>query len=201
MEGSMTVQGSVPLLLAVGKGLSALVILLFLAAVINVWKRGSFPSIAYGGLTLSPKRTRWVWFLVLLGAFGFGVNNEPLTTSTRTREADVIPASGTPSRTVGMTLPLPFYRFERHRTDVGGEIVREEVAESFVIPSPLLYALFAYLILVVVWNPDLGRQLRIHSIPTTLVVDPSGIVRHYHQGYGPGAGRQIQEEIEALLGP
>jgi len=55
--------------------------------------------------------------------------------------------------------------------------------------------------LVVAWSPDMGRRFRVTSLPTTLIVDPAGVVRHYHQGYGPGAGRQIQEEIEALLGP
>jgi thiol-disulfide isomerase/thioredoxin len=54
--------------------------------------------------------------------------------------------------------------------------------------------------LVVGWSPDLGRRFRVTSLPTTWIVDSTGTVRHYHQGYGPGSGRQIQEEIEALLG-
>jgi hypothetical protein len=54
--------------------------------------------------------------------------------------------------------------------------------------------------LVVGWSPDLGHRFRVTSLPTTWIIDAAGTVRHYHQGYGPGSGRQIQEEIEALLG-
>jgi hypothetical protein len=60
-----------------------------------------------------------------------------------------------------MTLPLPFYRYERERTYGDGELASEEILEGFLIPWPLLSGLIAYLLLVLRWNPENRWALRI----------------------------------------
>ena len=53
-----------------------------------------------------------------------------------------------------------------------------------------------------VWSPD-GKAAqaswRVKGIPSTFVVDQSGVVRHHHQGYRRGEGREIERQIRALL--
>jgi hypothetical protein len=161
VESRMILQGDISLLLTVGKALSALTIVVLLLAIWNVWRRKDFPSVAYGGISLSQKRLRWVWFLILVGAFGFGINEDPMAVATRTLEDEEAQAAATSFRTVTISLPFPFYRFDRERVYGDGELVNEEIQEGFVIPGPLLSALLAYLVLVVRWNSSSRLARRI----------------------------------------
>jgi hypothetical protein len=60
-----------------------------------------------------------------------------------------------------VTLPFPFYRYEREREYGGEELVSEEIQEAFVLPKPLLAALLAYLVLVVRWDSSTRLARRI----------------------------------------
>ena len=142
-----------PFLFPTAIGLSVLTVAFVLLALFDLWRRKDFPLVAYGGVTLTKRRMRWVWVLVLVGAFGFAVKEEPASTRSFFSEGlDAVKAAG-PSRTVTVDLPLPFYRYERARYFADGERVGEEGAEHVSIPWPLLSALFAYWVLVVRWNP------------------------------------------------
>jgi hypothetical protein len=157
----MSIQGQVPLLFLAGKVLSGITLLVFLLALVDIWRRRSFPELSYGGLSLSQKRLRVVWFLILLGAFGVGINEGPIAISTRSMEDADVAAAATSFRTVSVSLPLPFYRYERQRVFGDGTLVEEEVTEGFLIPWSLLSALVAYFVLVVRWNPDSKMARRI----------------------------------------
>ncbi|NNM03667.1 MAG: hypothetical protein HKO65_01085, partial [Gemmatimonadetes bacterium] len=138
-----------------------LAILLVLWAMWNVWRRKSLPEVAYGTISLSQRRLRWIWFLVLAGGFGFGVNEDPVVVSTLEMEdPEALDAAGS-TRVVSVGLPLPFYRFERQRVYGGEELLQEETLEGFVIPGPLISALVAYLILVIRWNSSSRLARRI----------------------------------------
>lgn len=53
-----------------------------------------------------------------------------------------------------------------------------------------------------VWSADGNAaqgSWRVKGIPSTFVVDQSGVIRHHHQGYRAGEGRVIEAEIRALL--
>ena len=150
--GGLMVEGNVPLVLMAGKVLSGVAVLLLLLAFWNVWRRESLPDVAYGGISLSTKRLRWIWVLVLAGGFALGVNEDPTVRSTRSMEDPEALASASDIRTVSINFPLPFYRFERERIFGAGELLSEQVLEGFVIPGPLISALLAYLILVVRWD-------------------------------------------------
>jgi hypothetical protein len=152
--------------------LSGVVLLLVLAALVNTWRRASFPGVAYGGVSLSNRRLRWVWFIVLIGALGLGVGEDLIVTQTDARE-DLPTLEGSPRlRTVSVTLPLPFYRYERERTYGDGVLIEEQVVEGLLIPWPLLYALFAFWILVVRWNPENRWAIRILQGRKGRFVDP-----------------------------
>ncbi|MGD2124310.1 MAG: hypothetical protein PVJ76_21450 [Gemmatimonadota bacterium] len=151
----------ISVLLTAGKVLSGVAILLSLLAIWNVWRRKGFPKVAYGGISLSQKRLRWVWFLILVGAFGFGINEDPIAVASHSTGGDREGVAISNSRTVTVNLPLPFYRFDRERVYEDGELVREEIQEGFVIPGPLLSALLAYLILVVRWDSSSRLARRI----------------------------------------
>ncbi len=156
--------GSLPdisVLLTVGKTLSGVATLLLLLAVWNVWRRRDFPTVAYGGISLSQKRLRWVWFLILIGAFGFGINEDPVALATQTMEDENAQTAASGFRTVSVSLPFPFYRFDRERVYGDGELVSEQVQEGFVIPGPLLAAFLAYLVLVLRWDSSSRLARRI----------------------------------------
>lgn len=157
-------EGSMPLLFGLGKVLSVVAVVLTLAALWSVWRRDSFPGVSYGRIYLSQKRLRWVWILVLVGAFGFGVNEDPIAVNTPPGEeveaAEGVEA-GIPTRIVSTTLPLPFYRYEREKAFEDGELVRDHIVEGFVLPWPLISALVAYFVLVVRWDPDRPLARRI----------------------------------------
>ena len=147
-------EGSVAQILLAGKVLSALALLVVLAAVVNVWRRRSFPGLAYGGIVLASRRIRWIWFLVLTGALGFGVNEDPILVSTRSMNDPEAADSAAVLKRVNLSVPLPFYSYRRERTFGDGVLVAEDVTEGFLVPWPLVSALFAYLVLVLVWNPN-----------------------------------------------
>ncbi len=157
----MSIQGQLPLLFVAGKILSAIMILVLLLAILDIWRRRSFPDVSYGGISLSQKRLRVVWFLVLIGAFGVGINEDPVAVSSQTMEDEEVAAVATTLKTVGVNLPLPFYRYERRRVYGDGALVGEEVVEGFLIPWSLLWGLLAYFVLVVRWDPASKMARRI----------------------------------------
>ena len=149
----LTLDSQIPYIFLVGKGLSVVTVALVLAAFVDIWRRKAFPKVAYGGITLTVQRMKWIWFLLLLGAFGFGVNEDPITTrSFSSGDLESAQAAG-PVRTISVDLPMPFYQYHRARHSVGGEVLAEEGWEEFGVPWPLLTALFAYWVLVLHWNP------------------------------------------------
>lgn len=149
----LTLDTEIPYIFLVGMGLSVVTVALVLAAFIDIWRRKTFPKVAYGGITLTVHRMKWIWGLTLLGAFGFGVNEDPITTrSFSSGNLEVAQAAG-PVRTVSVDLPMPFYQYHRARYSVAGEVLAEEGWEGFGLPWPLLSALFAYWVLVLHWNP------------------------------------------------
>lgn len=157
----MTIQGQIPLLFLAGKILSALMILFLLLTIIDIWRRRSFPGVSYGGISLSQRRLRMVWFLVLVGAFGVGIDEDPIAVSTRSLEDAELAAAATSFKTVGVNLPLPFYRYDRQRIYGDGALVEEKVVEGFLIPWSLLWGLLAYFVLVVRWDPESKKARRI----------------------------------------
>ena len=150
----ISLQGSFPLLLTVGKVLSVLAALLVVAAIWSAWRRAVFPDLSYGGISLSRKRLRWVWILILTGAFGFGINEDPVAISTQSWIDAEAAEAAEASRTVTTTLPAPFYRYERERIYGDGELVSDILLEGFVLPWPLISALVAYFFLVLRWKPE-----------------------------------------------
>ena len=148
-------EGSFPFLFPMGKVLSVITLILVVAAIWNVFRWKSFPGVAYGGVSLSPRRLRWVWFTALLAAFGFGINEDPVhELPTTLWEDPEAAAAATASRTVTVYLPLPFYSYDREKVYGDGELVRDHLVEGFVLPWPLISALVAYLVLVVRWKPE-----------------------------------------------
>jgi hypothetical protein len=154
-------QANIEILLTVGKALSALMLLVVLVAIVSVWRRRSFPSVGYGGVSLSYRRLRWLWVGILLGSTGLGIAEDPIASLTHTQEDPEVLEAASSLRNTGMTLPLPFYRYERERTYGDGELASEEILEGFLIPWPLLSGLIAYLLLVLRWNPENRWALRI----------------------------------------
>jgi thiol-disulfide isomerase/thioredoxin/tetratricopeptide (TPR) repeat protein len=53
--------------------------------------------------------------------------------------------------------------------------------------------------LVLAWDPDLGRALHLKSVPTTLLVDPQGMVQETRRGYKPGDGERMLDELRPHL--
>jgi hypothetical protein len=41
----------------------------------------------------------------------------------------------------------------------------------------------------------------VRAMPTTVVIDSAGMIVSVHQGYRPGDTRELEAEIEKLLGP
>jgi hypothetical protein len=157
----MSIQGQIPFLFVAGKVLSGVIILVLVLSIVDIWRRQSFPELSYGGVSLSQKRLRVVWLLVLIGAFGVGINEGPIAISTRSMEDAEIAAASKSFKTVSVNLPLPFYRYERERVYGDGVLVEEDIAEGFLIPWALLWALLAYVVLVVRWNPESRMARRI----------------------------------------
>lgn len=141
--------------LSVAQILSALALLALAAALVNLWRRREVPVFSYGSITLSQRRLKTLWLAFLLGALAVGSSNDPVIQATEDRGEAV--SSGVESgRTVtrSVTLPLPFYRYERTRRISEGIVVEEHVLEGLVLPWSFLWALLAYYVLVVRWNPE-----------------------------------------------
>jgi hypothetical protein len=148
-------------ILTIGIILSVVALLLVLVAVIDVWRRGAFPEISYGGITLSQKRLRWVWFLVLIGALIISTAEDPVVVQTTDQDHPELLEAAAATRQVTVTMPLPFYHYQRDRIYADDVLVSEHLSQGFQIPGSLLSALLAYLLLVVRWNPENRWALRI----------------------------------------
>jgi peroxiredoxin len=53
----------------------------------------------------------------------------------------------------------------------------------------------------VLWDPDgkVPAAYDIPTMPTSLVIDAKGLVRHVHSGYSAGDEKKLAAEVEALL--
>ena len=155
---------NIGMILLVGKILSVVSFLALGAAFINLWRRETLPEVSYGGLALSTRRLRWLWFTLLLGSMAMAASGDSGAIRSRTME-DLENEDGElrtgEARSTELSLPLPFYRYERFRSFRGGHMVEETVAEGVEVPVPFLTALIAYLVLVVRWNPENRWALRI----------------------------------------
>jgi hypothetical protein len=149
--------------LLVAKVLSALMLVVLVIALIDVWRRRAMPVISYGGLELSASRMRWIWFGLLVGSLGVAAAGDLLAIRSHSFE-DPVTEDGQPRAGAlvirQVQLPLPFYRYERVRQYKGQHLVEEEIVEGALIPWALISALFAYLVLVVRWNPESRWALR-----------------------------------------
>lgn len=151
----------VQVLLEVGKILSAVSVVVMGATLYSLWRRESVPGFSYGGVALSSRRIRWVWTGVLIGATALGAAEDPIARVTRTAGGPDVTDTPGEGRQSTLTVPLPFYRYERDRTYRNGQLTEEFVLEGFVIPWPFLTALLAYFFLVARWNPENRWALRL----------------------------------------
>lgn len=147
--------------LTIAMVLSLVVLLLVVVAIINVWRRETFPEISYGGITLTQRRLRWLWFVVIVASLGLVAAEDPVVYTAVDRDDPELREDAASVRTVKMAVPLPFYRYDRERVYADGELARELVGRSILIPRALLTTLLAYLLLVVRWNPENRWALRI----------------------------------------
>jgi hypothetical protein len=140
----------------VAKVLSAVTLLAFLAALVNLWRRPSVPPFSYGAITLSQRRLKGLWFAFLFGGLVVGSSNDPLVQHTEDRGEPLPASTEAPPNTTyfGVDIPLPFYRYERNARSVKGKVIEEHIVEGVVLPWSFLWALLAYYVLVVRWNPD-----------------------------------------------
>jgi hypothetical protein len=144
-----------------GKTFSAVALLVVLIVLLNIWRRSSFPGVSYGSISLSHGRLRWLWTSIIIGAVALGSAEDPIARLESTREDDERLAAAESRRQTSLTVPLPFYRYERQRIYADDEIAVDNTLEGFLIPWALLSALLAYLVLVVRWNPENRLALRI----------------------------------------
>lgn len=144
-------------IITVGLWLSVASLLLVAVIIWNVWRRPALPEAAYGGVALTTRRVRWLWTLALLGATALGSANDPVVRKAEDGHDPDVAAAAAPTaqrRTVSRSVPMPFYRYEREDVFLDGEPVAYHELRGFVLPGPLLWALLAYLFLVVRFNPD-----------------------------------------------
>lgn len=144
-----------------GKILSAIALLVVLAVLWNIWRRGSFPGVSYGSINLSHGRLRWLWTSIIIGAVALGSAEDPIARFENTSEDEELLAAADSRRQTSLAIPLPFYRYERQRIYADDELAVDNTFEGFLIPWALLSALLAYLVLVVRWNPENRLALRI----------------------------------------
>jgi thiol-disulfide isomerase/thioredoxin len=67
--------------------------------------------------------------------------------------------------------------------------------EAFLAAHPVAFP--------VLWDRGgrlLSDRLSVHRLPTTLVLDAGGVVRHAHLGYDAADEARIEREVRALLG-
>ena len=143
-------------LFLIAKILSGIALFVLLAVFVDLWRRPSVPPFSYGGVTLSQGRLKGLWFAFLVGALVVASNNDPIVRRTSDREGPETTSAevkATPMET-DLTVPLPFYHYERTARSVDGTVVEEHVAEGAALPWSFLWGLLAYYVLVVRWNPD-----------------------------------------------
>ena len=140
-------------LFPVGLALSVFCLLAFLWVLWRLWRTESFPVVSYGGVSMPHRRVRWLWFVVMTGALGLGVVQDPFMTSTITAE-ETEEVEGSDIVSTGFLVPLPFYRYERDKQYIGGVLVFDQRTTSLLIPWPLLVAFLAYFLLVLRWDPE-----------------------------------------------
>ncbi|GAO05034.1 TlpA disulfide reductase family protein [Anaeromyxobacter sp. PSR-1] len=66
--------------------------------------------------------------------------------------------------------------------------------EAFLAPAPVAFQ--------ILWDPGgtaLGERLDVQRLPTTLVIDRRGVVRHVHRGYDRAEGEKLDDEVRQLL--
>jgi hypothetical protein len=131
-----------------------------LAALLEGWRRAAVPGFSYGTMTLSQRRLKAVWFAVLVGALAVGSNNDPILRYSDDIEGPAVSDAGS-NTSYSLAIPLPFYRYERTSRWVGGAMAEEHVLEGLVLPWSFLWALVAYYVLVVRWNPESRLARRI----------------------------------------
>jgi hypothetical protein len=137
------------------KVLSGVALFTLVVELVNLWRRPSVPAFSYGTVTLSQRRLKAVWFAFLLGALVVGSSNDPILKSNEDSREPAPAATDAPSNVMSsVNLPLPFYRYERTARWVNGTLVEEHILEGVVLPWSFLWALLAYYVLVVRWNPD-----------------------------------------------
>lgn len=144
-------------IITAGLWLSVVALLVVTATVVNVWRRRTMPEVAYGGVALTQRRVRILWTAALVGATVIGSANDPMVVSStdmRDPDAQAAAAPTAPSRSTSVSVPLPFYRYERNETSVGGVMLTSHELRGFVLPTPLLWTLLAYVFLVIRFNPD-----------------------------------------------
>jgi len=149
-------------IITAGLWLSGVAYLLVAGALWNLWRRASLPDVAYGGVSLTSRRVRWLWTVALLGATLLGSSNDPIVRSSvdmNDPDAEAVAAVTDDVRQVTTNVPLPFYRYEKQETSRGGVVLTTHELRGFVLPSELLWTLLAYLFLVIRFNPD-GRWTR-----------------------------------------
>ena len=54
----------------------------------------------------------------------------------------------------------------------------------------------------VVWDKDqsIVKKYGVEKMPTSFIVDKTGVIRHVHAGYAEGEEEKIGEEVKALIG-
>jgi peroxiredoxin len=54
----------------------------------------------------------------------------------------------------------------------------------------------------IVWDKDhsLAKKYGVEKMPTSFIVDKTGVIRHVHAGYADGEEDKIGEEVKALIG-
>ena len=74
------------------------------------------------------------------------------------------------------------------------EDATKEQLEAFVKETGVKFS--------IVWDKDqaAAKKYSPPKMPTSFVVDKTGVVRHIHAGYETGEEEKIAEEIKALLG-
>lgn len=140
----------------IAKVLSGAVLFALLAALVSLWRRPSVPPFSYGGVTLSRRRLKGLWVAFLFGALVVSSNNDPVLRRTQNREGPQLASADAHARFIETTMnvPLPFYHYERAARSARGTMIEEHIVESVALPWALLWALLAYYVLVVRWNPD-----------------------------------------------
>jgi hypothetical protein len=144
-------------IITAGLWLSGVAFLVVAATLWNLWRRASLPEVAYGGVSLTPRRVRWLWTGALLGATLLGSANEPIVRSsvdTNDPDAEAVASLNDQTRRKTTTMPLPFYRYEKEEISRGGITLNTHELRGFVLPSELLWVLLAYVFLVIRFNPD-----------------------------------------------